>query len=155
MNPTSDRHFDVSKCLVLVASQPPATGIRGRVWDLDSGELAEPMQVVPSRHGTCAHCGASEGQMLRVLHEGRALAFCDSGHCAVSVSAIVAFRPLAAYPGESEIEFMGTHQCPCGRTHIVGGPRDRWTLGYCPNSGRAVLAQPDLAALESAVEVAS
>lgn len=155
MNPTSTQHSAVSYCLVLVASPPPATGIRGRVWNMESGELAEPMPVVPSRHGTCAHCGASEGRMLRVLHEDQALAFCDSGHCAVSVSAIVAFRPLAAYPGESEFEFMGIYRCSCNNWHIVGGPRNRWTLGYCPNSGRAVLTQPDLALLESAVEVAS
>lgn len=155
MNPTSDRHFGVSKCLVLVANQPPTVGIRGRVWDLDSGELAEPMQVVPSRHGTCAHCGASEGQMLRVLHEGQSLAFCDSGHCAVSVSEIVSFRPLAAYPGESEIEFMGTYRCACGRTHVIGGPARTWILGYCPNSGKAVLAQPDPTLLVAGMEVAS
>lgn len=155
MNPTAIRHSDASRCLVLVANQPPATGLQGRVWDLATGVLSDPMPVVPSRHGTCAHCGTNEGQMLRVLHEDQALAFCDSGHCAVSVSAIVTFRPLAAYAGESEIEFMGTYRCACERTHVVGGPAQTWLLGYCPTCGKAALSQPDPTLLVAGMEVAS
>lgn len=154
MNPTASTDSTPRLCLVLVASAPGELGIRGRVWDFDTGELAEPTGVVPSRRGCCAHCGADTGQMLRVLHRDRALAFCDNGQCVLNVNEVVTFEPVRSLREIGfEEEFIGLWRCRCGNHHVIGGPTGNWTLGYCPAPcGRAVLAQPDPTAL---LEVAS
>jgi hypothetical protein len=147
VNPTASREPAPRRCLILVAHPPAGQGIRrGRVWDFDTGVLAEPAPVVPSRLGRCAHCGAGAGRwMLRVLHEGRAFAFCDNGECVISVSAVVAFEPHGAFEGLDGVEHMGIYTCACGRVHIVGGPAGNWTLAYCPEPcGRGVLTRPAL-----------
>ena len=150
MNPTASTDTTPRVCLVLVADGPR---VQGRVWDFDTGELGEPTQIVPWHGGSCAQCGATEGQMLRVLHQDQALAFCDNGQCAVEVHRVATFRPEIPCEGPAGLEFIGFYSCSCGRPHVIGGPAGNWTLGYCPPPcGRAVLAQPDPALL---LEVAS
>jgi hypothetical protein len=139
--------------LVLVATQPPGEGIgQGRVWDLDTGTLAEATSITRRRiYGCtqrCAACGSEDHEMLVVEHEGRELAWCDNGYCSLAVSEVLAFEPHGSFEGLDGIEHMGLYSCACGRLHIVGGPAGNWTLAYCPEPcGRGVLARPEMPAL--------
>lgn len=142
------------KCLVLVALPTGERGgLQGRVWDFDSGVLAELRPIAVSRHGRCEHCGVEGEPMLRVEIDGALLAFCDNGFCTVSVSDVATFDVRGVMTCGEGVEYLGLWLCDCGRQQVVHGPAGNWTLAFCPEPcGRGVLYRPDEAA---ALRVAS